>query len=164
MITLRAFQTSDKPALVEYLNNTNVAKYLSARIPQPYTIDDADWWIETGSKIGFTRAIAYEDILIGSIAALPGEFERERSAEIGFWLAEPYWGKGLASSAVDIFSAYIFNHTKILRLHASVFSSNKESMRVLEKCGYKLEGIFEKALFKKGQFFNEHYYSKLSSQ
>jgi len=164
MITLRAFQVTDKPLLVQYLNNENVTKYLSARIPQPYTMDDAEWWIEAGCKNGFTRAIIYKDMLIGSIAAIPGEFERERSAEIGFWLAEPFWGKGLTSTALDIFSTYIFNHTKISRLNASVFSPNKESMRVLEKCGYKLEGIFEKSLFKKGHYFNEHYYAKLNSQ
>lgn len=161
MIELRDFLTEDEELLVSYLNEECVTKYLSARLPQPYTKEAAAWWVNTGSKIGIAKAITKDGVLVGSISAIPGEFERQKSADIGYWIAKPYWGKGIASEALAEFSKTLFLNTDIARLYAPVFEGNTASARVLEKCGFKLEAILEKAIYKDGLFFNEHHYANI---
>ncbi len=78
---------------------------------------------------------------------------------IGF--AKPYWGKGIASEALAEFSKALFLNTDLVRLYASVFEGNTASAKVLEKCGFKLEAIFEKAIYKDGLFFNEYHYANV---
>lgn len=163
MIKLREFKNEDEELLVSYLNEESVTKFISARLPQPYTKEAATWWISTGSKIGIVKAITKDDKLIGSISAIVGEFERQKSAEIGYWLARPFWGQGFASQALAEFSKTIFQDTDIVRLYAPVFEGNTASARVLEKCGFKLEAILEKAIYKNGLFYNEHHYACIRS-
>lgn len=158
MIELRNFVNEDKELLVSYLNEESVTTYLSARLPQPYTHEAADWWVSTGSKMGIVKAITHNGVLVGSISAIPGEFERQKSAEIGYWIAKPFWGKGFASEALQQFTALVFENSDLIKLHASVFGENLASAKVLEKCGFKLEAILEKAIYKNSQLFNEHHY------
>ena len=161
MIFLRDFNDGDEHLLVEHLNNKNVARYLSARIPQPYTMEDATWWVNEGSKVGIVKAIVVRNQLIGCIGTVFGKFEREKSADIGYWIAESYWRKGIATKALAQLTEYIFNNTDLVRLCAPVFANNINSMRVLEKCGYKLEAILEKAIFKNGEYLNEYLFAKV---
>lgn len=161
MIELREFKNEDKQLLVVYLNEESVTKFMSARLPTPYTQESAAWWINVGSKIGIAKAIIKDDILVGSISAIAGEFERQKSAEIGFWLARPFWGQGIASQALTEFSKNLFQTTDIVRLHASVFEGNTASAKVLERCGFKLEAVLEKAIYKNGDFFNELHYANV---
>jgi RimJ/RimL family protein N-acetyltransferase len=158
-INLRIFDPSDQRVLVEYLNNTSVTQYLTSAIPQPYTLADAKWWIETGSQEGIMRAIEYDGVLVGSIGAKPGIFERARSAEIGYWLAEPYWGKGIATAALTELSQLIFDTTDIVRLFATVFPQNKSSTKVLEKVGYEHECLLKKSVYKNGAYFDTYLYA-----
>jgi len=160
---LREFNSSDSEALLKLLNNPAVSKYLSSRIPYPYTQVDADWWIAVGSKQGFVRAIVDDEKLLGCIGVESGEFEESRTGEIGYWIGEQYWGRGLATSAVNEVTNRTFQATSLVRLFAPVFSPNVASMRVLEKCKYKLEGIFEKACFKDGKFHDKHIYARVNS-
>lgn len=161
MIELREFKNEDEKFLVDYLNDPLVTKFVSSRLPQPYTKESAVWWINTGSKIGLVNAIAKDGSLVGSISAAIGEFEKQKSAEIGFWLARPYWGQGIASQALTEFSRNLFRTTDLVRLHAAVFEGNTASAKVLEKCGFKLEAVLEKAIYKNGDFFNELHYAKV---
>ena len=163
MIELRNFISEDEDLLVSYLNEESVTEYISARLPQPYTKEAAAWWISTGSTIGIVKAIANNGVLVGSISAIVGEFERQKSAEIGYWLAKPFWGQGFASQALAEFSKTIFQNTDIVRLYAPVFEGNVASARVLEKCGFKLEAILEKAIYKNDKFYNEHHYTYIHS-
>lgn len=163
MIELRDFLTEDKEHLVSYLNDDSVTKYLSARLPQPYTPEAADWWLSIGSKIGIVKAITHNGILVGSISAIPGEFERQKSAEIGYWIATPFWGRGFASKALAEFSDALFLKTDLVRLYAPVFEGNTASAKVLEKCGFTLEAVLEKAIYKDGLLFNEHHYANVRS-
>jgi len=163
MIELREFKNEDEELLVSYLNEESVTKFISARLPQPYTKEAAAWWVSTGSKIGIVKAITNNGNLIGSISAVVGEFERQKSAEIGYWLARPFWGQGFASQALNEFSKTIFQATEIVRLYAPVFEGNTASARVLEKCGFKLEAILEKAIYKNGILYNEHHYVNIRS-
>ena len=161
MITLRQFQPGDSESLVALLNNINVTRYLSSRIPFPYSSSDADWWVSTGSKNGFVNAIVVNDKLVGCVGAERGSFEESRSAEIGYWIGEPYWGHGYATEAVDRLTRSLFSDTDIVRIFAPVFSPNRASMRVVEKCGYKLEGIFRKGCYKDGQYYDKHIFSNV---
>ena len=160
---LREFEPSDLDTLVELLGNENVSKYLSSRMPYPYTHQDAQWWITTGSKQGYIRAITEGSELLGCIGVETGHFEENRSGEIGYWLGEPHWGKGVATAAVTQITDHIFDQTELVRLIAPVFAPNLASMRVLEKCGYTEEGVARRACFKGGQFYDKHIYAKIHS-
>jgi RimJ/RimL family protein N-acetyltransferase len=164
MIELREYAEKDIPLLVDYLNNPNVTRHLTSSIPQPYTEQAASWWVNEGSKAGIVRAIHFNGVFVGTIGANPGLFERARSAEIGYWLAEPYWGKGIASAALAQLTQYIFQSSDIVRLHAQVFVGHSASMRVLEKCGYRQEAMLEKAAYKHGLYLDTHLYAKCKDQ
>lgn len=161
MLELRKFEQKDEALLVSYLNDDAQIHFLSARIPQPYTNESAHWWVTVGSNIGVVYAIVKDGVFVGSISAIPGEFEKQRNAEVGYWVARPYWGKGIASEALQKFTQLIFESTNIIRLYASVFEGNLASAKTLQKCGYKLEAVLEKAIYKNGSIFNELHYSRV---
>lgn len=161
MLELRKFEQKDEALLVSYLNDEAQTHFLSARLPQPYTNEAAHWWVNTGSKIGVVYAIIYNGIFVGSISAIPGEFEKQKTAEIGYWVARSYWGKGIGSEALQKFTDLLFESTDFIRLNASVFEGNFGSAKVLQKCSYKLEAVLEKAIYKNGVVFNEMLYSKI---
>lgn len=162
-VFLREFKESDIEILPQYLNNPKVTQYLSTRIPQPYSREDAEWWIDKGCKNRIVRAIECEGVLVGSIGAERGRFERLRSAEIGYWIAESYWGKGIATVALRELSEFVFQNTDIARLQAHVYAGNTASARVLQKSGYELEGVLRKAVVKNGVFMDAELYALLMS-
>lgn len=163
MIILRDFNEGDTEPLLSILNNQEVIKYLSSKIPAPYTLEDAKWWISTGSRMGIVKAIDLNGSLIGCIGVEKGEFEYQRSAEIGYWIAKDYWRQGIATQAIKEMTSLIFNTTDVVRLFASIFSENIASMRVLSKCGFELEAIHAKAIFKNGKFYNNHIFNLLNA-
>jgi RimJ/RimL family protein N-acetyltransferase len=160
MIKLRTFKQKDKNKLLHILNDSNITKYLSTKIPEPYTSVDADWWISKGSTQSIIRAIEIDNELVGCIGVNQGEFEYALSGEIGYWLAKEYWRKGIMAQAVNQMVTEIFTSTEIVRLFASVFSENIGSMRLLEKCGFKLEAIHKKAIYKSNRFYDNHIFVK----
>lgn len=164
MLELRKFETKDEDLLVSYLNDAAQTHFLSARIPQPYTPEAARWWVETGSKIGIVYAIVNHGIFVGTISAIPGEFEKQKTAEIGYWVAKPYWGQGIASEALQKFTSLLFETTDLIRLYASVMEGNTASATVLQKSGYKLDAVLQKAIYKNGSVFNELHYSKVREE
>lgn len=161
--TLRAFTEEDIEAVVPLLNDAEVARYLSSKIPFPYTQEDARWWVSTGSKEGINKAIEVDGNFAGVIGAAPGAFEYERSAEVGYWLGKEYWGCGIATSALGQLTHLVFSTTDIVRLYAPVFAPNVASARVLEKCGYSRESIQKSAIYKHGKLFDAYVYAKLHS-
>jgi ribosomal-protein-alanine N-acetyltransferase len=164
MIELRDFFDNDIESIAIYANNINVSRYMASRMPYPYTKDDAVWWVETGSKEqGLNYAIDLGGICIGVVGVRFGDLEQQYSAEIGYWIAEDHWGKGIGTEAVSKMTDYILFETKTVRLSAPVYSPNKASMRVLEKCGYTLEAIHRKAAFKNDEFLDEHVFVKFRS-
>lgn len=165
MIHLRDLKEQDAPLLVDYLNNTEVVKYLSSRIPYPYTIKDAQWWVNTGCKEeAVAKAIEFNGVFCGVVGAHRQQFEYSHCAEIGYWLAEAYWGKGIASAALTQLSQIVFTTTDIIRLYASVFSTNPASMRVLEKAGYSLEGIFRQGANKNNEYYDVHTFALIDDK
>jgi len=160
-ISLRAYRNSDIDAIHCLLNNYDVSRFLSSRIPFPYTHDDAQRWVNHAAKHEITRVIDCEGQLAGIVTVERGIDENARCGEIGYWLGQPYWGRGIASEAVSLMTDEIFSQTDIVRLFAPVYEPNKASMRVVEKCGYHLEGIAEKSAFKDGRFYDEYIFAKV---
>jgi len=163
MITLRDFNEGDADQLLCILNDPEVIKFLSSKIPTPYTLKDAQWWISTGSKTSMVKAIEFNGSLVGCIGAEQGEFEYKRSAEIGYWIAKDFWRRGIATQAINEITSLVFNTTDIIRLFASVFSSNTASMHVLGKCGFELESVHKKSIYKNDEFYNNHVFSILKT-
>lgn len=162
-MTLRDYQEADIDAIHQLLNNYQVSRFLSSRIPFPYTREDAVWWVNTGSQNEITRVIEFNQQLAGIIGVARGPHENYRCGELGYWLGEPFWGRGLATLAVSRMTEVIFNETDIVRLFAPIYDCNKASMRVVEKCGYKLEGVAKTSIFKDGRFYDEHIYARLKA-
>ncbi|MDC1287168.1 GNAT family N-acetyltransferase [Gammaproteobacteria bacterium] len=164
MIFLRDFLDSDIRSIARHANNYNVSRYMASRMPYPYTEGDAQWWVATGSREqGLNMAIDLDSECIGVVGVQFGQGELQYSAEIGYWIAEEHWGKGIATDAVAIMTERVFADYKIVRLSAPVFSPNKASMRVLEKCGYSLEAVLHKSVFKNHEFMDEHLFVKFRS-
>lgn len=161
MITLRDYQRSDTERLVLLANNHNVSKYLVDTFPHPYTQQDADWWIEIGSKANHavTKVIEYQGEFVGSVGIAPQTGWKNHIVEIGYWLGEAYWGKGIATEALKVMTEYATSNLKYKKLFAPVLEPNKASMRVLEKCSYKLEGILKHEVFKEGEYLDIYHYA-----
>lgn len=161
MINLRDYEIGDAERLQFLANNENVTRYMTTAFPYPYTDKDAEWWVSTGCKEGVVKVIEYNREFVGSVGATPKTEERSRTAVIGYWLGEPYWGKGIACEALKKITDILFSTTDIVRLEASIYSPNTASMRVAEKAGYKKESVMKKAIFKNNEFYDDHIYSKL---
>ncbi|HIA11021.1 MAG TPA: N-acetyltransferase [Flavobacteriales bacterium] len=162
-VKLRRLKLEDQTAATALANNKNVSKNLRDRMPSPYTLQDAIEWIEfckDQSPI-YNFAIEYEGGYVGTISLDREEDVYRHTAEIGYWIGEPHWGKGIVAKAVTLITDYGFGHLNLTRIHTGIYEYNEASMRVLEKCGYKFEGIFEKNVYKDGAFYNEHRYSKI---
>ena len=162
MIELRELKRDDREWLVRYLNNEQLVRYLASRIPQPYSFEDASWWVEVGSKEGaFVRAITFNGVFCGVIGVYTKAAEYAHAAELGYWVAQEHWNKGIASKAVADFTELVFATTDIQRLYAVVSAPNLASIQVMNKAGYSLEGILRKSVQKQGQFYDEHLFAKI---
>jgi [ribosomal protein S5]-alanine N-acetyltransferase len=157
---VRSWQTDDAPALLKYANNARVWINLRDSFPYPYTEADARAWLGAALlQIPETAfAIASADEAIGGISVQPQYDVYRKSAEIGYWLGEPFWGKGIATSAVRVLTSYAFTRLDLQRIYASVFAWNPASARVLEKAGYHLEGRMRDAVYKNGKLTDQLLY------
>jgi len=161
MILLREYGESDLERLVTLANNQSVSRYLVYTFPYPYTLKDAEWWIGTGSKQNgvVTRVIEYQGLFVGGVGITPQSGWREHLGEIGYWVAEDYWGKGIATAALCEMTEYGFAHRQFRKLFAPVLGPNVASMRVLEKCGYQREAILKDEVQKGGRYFDIHHFA-----
>jgi RimJ/RimL family protein N-acetyltransferase len=98
---------------------------------------------------------------VGSIGVFPQTDIHEKNAEMGYWLAEEYWGQGIMTKAIQEIVDYGFRTFDIIRIFARPFSTNLKSQRVLEKVGFTFEARLKSALFKNGEFMDEIIYAKL---
>jgi len=149
--SLRGWGKADLPALVKYADNRKIWLNVRDVFPFPYTLNDAEAWINILQDPLTNFAIATRIEAIGGIGFnLQGDVYR-RSAEIGYWIGEPYWNMGIATLAVGAAAKYAFANFDLARLYATVFEWNPASARVLEKNGFKLEGRLEKSVIKDGK-------------
>lgn len=162
---VRSYRQGDEASLARHANNRNVWINLRDRFPHPYTLADAERWIAfaTGRGPETHFAIAVNDEVVGGIGLeLKTDVDR-RSAEIGYWLGEAYWGKGISTAAVKAVTAHAFATFDVVRLYAGIYAWNAASMRVLEKAGYGCEARLQKAATKDGKTIDAYLYAILKS-
>ena len=159
-IALRAWKPGDEASLVKHADNRKVSINLRDRFPFPYTMKDAQWWVGFASQPQPLQnfAIEFQGEAIGGIGLILGEDVFRRSAEIGYWLSEAHWGKGLMTEALKLMTPYAFQTFDLTRIHAGVFDWNPASGKVLEKAGYALESRMKKSVVKDGQVLDQLVY------
>lgn len=163
-IKLRRWLRSDIDALVRYANNRNVWITLRDRMPHPYTAADAEAWIafnDQQSEPLHNFAIELKGEAIGAIGFEPMSDEGRFTASIGYWIGEPFWGRGIATAALERATAYGFATLGLERIQASVYEGNLASARVLEKVGYTFEGRLRRSVFKDGKLLDLYMYARL---
>jgi [ribosomal protein S5]-alanine N-acetyltransferase len=158
---LRPWQSGDEESLVHHADNRNVWINLADRFPHPYTIANAHEWIALASKHipPHDFAIVVNDTAVGGVGIILNESIRRHTAEIGYWLGEEFWGRGIATDALMAMTEYAFSHFDIVRIQASVFDWNPASMRVLEKAGYQREAVLKQNVVKDNRIIDEYIYS-----
>ena len=160
---IRQWKNEDLQELVSQANNINVWNNLRNYFPHPYTEEHGKAWLEkvVNALPAINMAIEADGKLVGGIGLILNGDVYIKSAEIGYWLGEQYWGKGIATEAVRQMTEYAFYYFDLVRLYAEVFETNKASMRVLEKNGYYLEGVRRKAVFKNDVLMDDYIWVKL---
>ena len=158
---LRPWTMNDAAGLPAYANNFKIARLMTDRFPHPYTVDDAKSFIEFANRDEPVHifAIDINGEAVGGIGIHPQEDVFRKNAELGYWLAEPFWGKGIITKAIIQMIEFAFQTYDINRVFARPFGTNKASQRVLEKAGFTLEGRFEKTLCKNGEYLDELVYA-----
>jgi RimJ/RimL family protein N-acetyltransferase len=150
---IRSWRESDAPSLSRHADNRRVWLNVRDRFPHPYTLADAEFWVSRAAAARPETQFAIE--VNGEAAGGVGVFLQEDverfSAEIGYWLGEAYWNRGIATAVVRGFTDYAFEAFDLCRIYANVFAWNPASGRVLEKAGYQLEGRLRKSAVKDGQ-------------
>ncbi|MEM6317414.1 MAG: GNAT family N-acetyltransferase [Bacteroidota bacterium] len=133
------------------------------KVPNPFTVADAQTFIQLQlDKTPAHRQLIYwNNQLVGEIGINKNSDVFRLSAEMGYFIGKPFWGKGIATKAIQLMVDYTFRHFDILRIEAGVFDFNKASMRVLEKNGFYLESIKRRAVFKNGKILDDYVWVKL---
>ena len=164
--TVRCWEGRDRDAIVLHANNRRVSINLRDRFPYPYTARDARNWLDVvvDQKPETNFAIDVAGEAVGGIGFTPQHDVDRRSAEIGYWLGEPFWGRGIATEALIAVTEYAFANFDLCRLYAHVFDWNGASARVLEKAGYKFEGRLKKSVTKDGQTIDQLMYAIISEK
>ena len=159
-IHLSEIRLSDKPALIEHLNDRDIYER-TFRIPFPYTEYNADEWLALYAKAtelhGQPAHFAIrtdDDALIGGCGLNDVEIGKSHRAEVGYWLAKPFWGRGIITAVVQRVCQHAFEEFGLVKITAHVFTHNPASARVLEKCGFVQEGLLRKQFLKDGQFID----------
>jgi RimJ/RimL family protein N-acetyltransferase len=165
-IILRQLNDNDASELARLANNKKIWDNLRDLMPYPYSIDNAVFFINLTKQEApqVTFAIEFDKQLCGVIGLVPQQDVYRKTAEIGYWIGELFWNKGIATKAVTLVTNYAFNDLDLVRLHTGVFEYNTASMKVLEKCGYKKDGVFGKAILKNGMIWDEHRYFKINDR
>lgn len=161
-ISLRPWKDTDADLLAQYFNNTNIWNNLRDYIPYPYTAEDADKFIAAQSEIDPVQnfAILNAQELVGGIGIILRQDVYRMNVELSYWIAEPFWGTGIAQEAVRLMTDYVFETFAINRIVAEVFDYNRASMRVLEKNGYHLECVRRKGVLKNDFLVDEFIWVK----
>ncbi len=164
-ITIRTWTADDVPALAKYANNINIWNNLRNYFPHPYTEENARSWIErvTNEVPIVSLAIDLDGEAIGGIGLILNSDVYVYSAELAYWIGEPFWGQGIATEAIRQMIDYTFYYFDIIRIYAEVFENNKASMRALEKNGFYLEGVRRKSVFKNNVLMDDYIWVKLRS-
>jgi len=159
-ISITPFKSGDDTQLQAKFNSKDVLSQL-LEVPNPYTLDAAREWIYANLKHAKEKnehlnlVIRMDEALIGGIGQKPGIGENfNHSTEIGYWLSKEFWGKGIMTKVVSAYANWLVKEKGYQRVTAIPFEHNLASQRVLEKSGFKLEGILNKFVLKNGEYIN----------
>jgi len=159
---LREWQLSDAASLAENANNINIWNNVRDYFPYPYLEKDAEIFIEiVMNKPGpvTDRAIVIDGKAVGGVGFILHDDVERISAEIGYWLGENYWNRGIMTEVVRQMTRYAFTQFPLRKIYAPVFDFNIASQKVLQKAGFELEAILKQAAIKNNQIIDLHYYS-----
>ncbi|KAH8675450.1 acyl-CoA N-acyltransferase [Xylariales sp. PMI_506] len=151
---IRPYEVSDAAALAAAANHEDVSKYMRNLFPFPYSLDDAQFFINLASErqpmVNYA-IVLLDGTYVGGIGLKPMADVESGTFEIGYWVGKDHWGKGITTSAAKAFSKWAFeNFPDLRRLEAGIFEGNVASMKILERAGYTKEGVRRKAVFKRG--------------
>ena len=155
----------DAPFIVKFANNRNIWLNLRDAFPFPYSPRDAEAFIAGVIEANPVTiyAIATRSEAIGSIGLMLGKDVHRFTAEMGYWLAEPYWGQGIMTEAVRFLAAWAFRELALHRISAQPYASNTASHRVLEKAGFTCEGTLRSSAFKDDKILDQLVYSQIKT-
>lgn len=169
LFVLRPFRRGDETSLRENINDWHIYRS-TGLIPHPYTMKHAKDWIKRNISLSNKKKkseINFALVIDGEIAGGIGlrsiglaKIETHK-AEIGYWLAKKHWGKGIMTKAVKLVSDFGLRQLLFRRVYATVFVKNRASVRVLEKAGFKFEGILRKNYLKDGKLIDAAMYAKV---
>lgn len=150
--------------MAQHANNYKIWRNVRDRFPHPYTLEDAHRWLEHATQEDPTTsfAIVVDEQAAGGIGLVLRDDIYHRSAEIGYWLGEAFWGRGVMTEAVRAVSEWAFTNFDLCRIYAGVLEWNPSSMRVLEKAGFRFEARLRKAVTKEGVTMDELIYVLIS--
>ena len=160
-ISIRPWTWLDSRVLTRLINNRNIWNNVRDLLPHPYTLKDADLFLKhnVGAEPNTNFAIICNGEVAGGIGYIPKDDVYRYTAEIGYWIGEPYWGKGIATIAVAQIVQQIRKQSpEIVRIYAEIFDHNIASMRVLEKNGFTLESTRKKSVVKNGVVMDDYVY------
>lgn len=165
---LREWCLDDAHDMVKAINNKNVQDNLRDGLPFPYTQEDACDFIKmvlaSEKDKSFVFAITVGDRAVGSIGAERMGNIHNRTAEIGYYISEEYWGQGIGTAAVKQICSYVFETTDIVRLFAEPYAYNAASRRILEKAGFSCEGVLKKNAYKNGKILDMVMYALVKEE
>jgi len=160
-IRLINWQHEHAAELAVIANNYNIARFMRNRFPYPYNYDNAVEFINyiQSNYQNHVFAVEADGYIVGSVGLFPGEDIYSYTCEIGYWIGEEYWGRGIASYALFLLIEHCFSTFNYNKLKAHVFHPNLASMRVLEKCGFHKEAILKQSVYKFDEFLDEHVFA-----
>jgi RimJ/RimL family protein N-acetyltransferase len=158
---IRDWRMEDAPSIARYANNKKIWINLRDAFPHPYSLKDAERFlknvIESDPRTVFPIATSIE--AIGCIGLTLGTDVHRFTAEMGYWLAEPFWGRGIMTLAVKAMTAYAISDMKLHRIFAEPYTTNPASAKVLEKAGFIREGILHANVVKNGKVLDQYLYA-----
>ena len=165
---IRKWELSDAKDLAAALSNKKVQSNLRDGLPYPYTEQDGKDFISAilsaDENESFSFAITVDNMVIGSIGIFRQDNIHRQTAELGYYIAEEYWGKGIMTEAVRQICEYVFTESNIIRIYAEPFAYNTASCRVLEKAGFQYEGTLRSNAVKNGKVIDMKMYSLLKEE
>lgn len=163
-VLLRPLRADDAPDMAFLANNEKIAMNLRDGFPHPYTLRDAENFVKmaSGPDFGIVFAIEYQGKYVGNTSVVPGKDVYRQSGEIGYFIGEPYWNKGIVTTATKLLTDYCFGELGLVRIWAGIFEFNAASAHVLVKCGFEKEAVHRMAVTKKGKLWNEVVFAKLN--